>query len=125
MSEVEVKVDVKQKLKEDAVKLLKNRAFQVAVGCLALGFALGRSSVDEVVCDEKVICEDCENDKRTLQTTLNKKDKQCLDEKAKLTIKLTETFERDCVDQLNSAVKDCKFSEKIHCPICVARGVCK
>ena len=125
MSEVDVKADVKQKLKEDAIKLLKNRAFQIAVGCLALGFIFGRVSVDEVVCDEKTICEDHENDKRALKRSLNKKDKQCLDEKAKLTIKLTETFERDCVDQLNNAVKDCKFSERIHCPICVARGVCK
>jgi len=38
---------------------------------------------------------------------------------------LTEDLNQNCAERVSDALIDCKFDEELHCPICMARGICK
>lgn len=90
---------------------------------LALGFLTYKVTADP--CVREVVCKEIINDRDTLSEQLNDARKKCLTEKAALGKSLKDKFINNCNIRVKEAIKNCDFSEKHHCPICKARGVCK
>lgn len=86
-------------------------------------FFIGRSSVEE--CNKEIICKDIISDRDVISSQLSQNRVQCQKEKTQEMKDLTLDLERQCSYRLDKALDDCSFSEDIHCPICVSRGVCK
>ena len=94
-----------------------------AIFSLALGFMTCKVVSDP--CVREVVCKEIIADRDELSLQLSKSRKKCLQEKANLGKSLKDKLVNNCNDRVKNAVKNCDFSEKHHCPICKARGVCK
>tara|TARA_B100000902_G_scaffold387902_1_gene432689 strand:- start:553 stop:909 length:357 start_codon:yes stop_codon:yes gene_type:complete len=90
---------------------------------LALGFMTCK--VITKPCVREVVCKEIISDRDKLSVQLSEARKNCLDEKSELGKALKDKFIENCNLRVKDAVKNCDFSEKHHCPICKARGVCK
>lgn len=111
---------------EDFLKIIKDNTFQKALVVLVISLASffgGRISVP--TCDQKTICKDITEDRDKISLQLSQQYTKCQTEKAKELKNFKEDFELLCADRVNKALEGCEFSEDIHCPICIARGVCK
>ena len=97
----------------------------VALGLVSMlsGFLLCKSVTEP--CIREVVCKEVIEDNKKLSVQLKDERKVCLDEKAELGKSLKDTFVTECNKKVKEALKNCDFSEKHHCPICKARGVCK
>jgi len=94
-----------------------------AILSLVLGFMTCK--VVTKPCIREVVCKEVIADRDKLSVQLSESRKKCLDEKADLGKSLKDKFVKDCNNRVKDAIKNCDFSEKHHCPICKARGVCK
>lgn len=90
---------------------------------LSLGFMICK--VTTKPCVREVVCKEIIADRDKLSVQLSEARKNCLDEKSELGKTLKDKFIESCNFRVKDAVKNCDFSEKHHCPICKARGVCK
>jgi len=94
-----------------------------AILSLAMGFlvckAVTKPCVREIVCKEIIV------DRDKLSDQLNNSRKECLDDKSEFGKSLKVRLTNDCNNRVKDAIKNCDFSEKHHCPICKARGICK
>ena len=90
---------------------------------LSLGFLI--SKVTTKPCVREVVCKEIIADRDKVSLQLSESRKKCLSEKADLGKTLKDKFINDCNDRVQKAIQNCDFSEKHHCPICKARGVCK
>ena len=95
----------------------------VAVLSLVSGFLF--HSVVSDPCVREVVCKDVIEDRNKVSAQLKNERKVCLDEKAELGKSLKDTFVTECNSKIKESLKNCDFSEKHHCPICKARGICK
>lgn len=111
---------------DDFLKIIKDNTFQKVIAALvisAVSFFGGRASVP--VCDQKIVCADILNDRDKISEQLSTQYKNCQTEKAQELKSIKEDLEVLCADRVDKALSGCEFSEDIHCPICIARGVCK
>ena len=116
----------KDKLKDIVSAFKENEAYRIvgaAVLCLVVGLFAGRCSSSD--CVEKVVCEKYIKSRDLLEIQITNKDAAHVDDKKELAKKLRVEHDLKCSERINDAVKNCKFSERLHCPICVARGACK
>jgi len=110
---------------KNILTLIKDNTFQkitAVVFLCSLFFYLGRLSMPE--CRQDVVCHDIIKDRDLLSQQLVKERTSCQKEKVSDLKKLTEKLNTDCAMRVDNAIGHCEFSEDIHCPICVARGVC-
>ena len=111
---------------EDLLKIIKDNTVQkIFVGILigVCAFFAGRATMPK--CDQKTICNVIQKDKDELSKQLKKQKKECQKEKREALEDLADRLENDCIIRIDQAIDHCEFSEQIHCPICVSRGVCK
>ena len=107
-------------------KLAKNQTFQlIFAGILIaiMSFLGGKFSVDVPVKD--VLCKDIIADNKKLSTQVSEERVSCELSKESVFKDMKQDFESLCADRVSTAIDSCDFNEDIHCPICVARGVCK
>ncbi len=91
-------------------------------GALLLGVVLGRFSVPE--CNREVVCKDLLKDNARLSSIIEEKDLRFTQEKSDMASNLRKELNALCDKKISDSLSDCEFSERLHCPICVARGVC-
>lgn len=111
---------------ESVLSIIKDKTFQkastlIVVACCA--FFAGRSSAPE--CVQEIVCADIIRDKNTISEQLETQYTQCQEEKVKELKNITQDLNTECAIRVDSALGSAEFDENIHCPICVARGVCK
>ena len=94
-----------------------------AILSFVIGFVFHKSMTEP--CIRSVVCEEIINDRDTLSAQLDEERQECLDEKKEMGKSLKNKFSKECTKSIEEATKDCEFSEKHHCRICKARGVCK
>jgi len=112
---------------EDLLKIIKDNTVQkIFVGILiaVCAFFAGRATVSNQDCIVKDVCEDIMNDRDQLSFQLSEEKGKCLKEKKKALEELAERLERDCLLRIDESIDHCEFSEDIHCPICISRGLC-
>ena len=111
---------------EDLLNIVKNNTYQkvfLLAFIAGLSFFVGRSSAPK--CEQSVICADIIRDRDELSSQLSSQYKTCQIEKEKEMKSLTEDLNQLCAERVSDALLDCKFAEDLHCPICIARGICK
>ena len=110
---------------EDFLKIIKDSTFQKIFAGLVLAFCAffaGRATIPE--CKQSVICSDIIRDRDLLSDQLVDERNKCQTEKVKSLQELTSELNKVCTLRIDDAIGHCEFSEDLHCPICVARGVC-
>tara|TARA_B100000886_G_C20054386_1_gene339079 strand:- start:33 stop:395 length:363 start_codon:yes stop_codon:yes gene_type:complete len=119
MSEVQEKIQiVREVVQKKPVQITMS-----VIGALLLGVVIGRSSMPE--CKRDVICKDLIKDNGRLSKILVNKDVSCTKEKSKLAMKIKKEMSKTCDSKIEESLKECEFSERLHCPICIAKGACK
>ena len=111
---------------ESVLKLIKDKTFQKASALIIVifcSFFAGRASSPE--CVQEVVCADIIRDKNTISQQLETQYTQCQEEKVKDLKNITQDLNAECAVRVDNALGSAEFDENIHCPICVARGVCK
>lgn len=111
---------------ESVLKLIKDKTFQKASALIVViccAFFAGRASSPE--CVQEIICADIIRDKNTISQQLEKQYTQCQEEKVNELKNITHDLNANCAERVDEALGSAEFDENIHCPICVARGVCK
>jgi hypothetical protein len=71
------------------------------------------------------MCKDLIKDNTRLSSIIIEKDLKFTQEKSTMASSLREEFNSLCDKKISDSLNECEFSERLHCPICVARGVCK
>lgn len=110
---------------EDFLKIIKDNTFQkVFVGFVLIvcAFFAGRATMPE--CKQSVICQDIIKDREILSAQIIQERSTCQEEKITALKDLTDSLNHNCALRVDEAIGHCEFSEDIHCPICIARGVC-
>lgn len=110
---------------EDFLKIIKDSTFQkvfVSLTLIICAFFIGKASVPE--CKQSVVCSDIIKDRDLLSGQLKDERLKCQSEKVDALKSLTSDLNKDCALRVDEAIGHCEFSEDLHCPICVARGVC-
>lgn len=111
---------------KDLLKVIKDKTFQKASAVLliiAASFGVGRLTAPE--CNQAEICGDIIKDRDELSSQLKQQYTKCQDEKVTALKDLRVELNASCAIRVDEALAGCDFSEDIHCPICVARGVCQ
>ena len=109
----------------DILKLIKDKTFQkisIVFVLVLSSFFVGRISVPE--CRQDIVCKDIISDRDTIARQLEQQYIKCQKEKTEELKGLSVELNADCADRVNKALGSAEFDEDIHCPICVARGVC-
>ena len=110
---------------EDFLKIIKDNTFQkvfVGLTLIVCAFFAGKASVPEG--KQSVICADIIEDRDLLSGQLKDERSKCQSEKIDALKSLTSDLNKECALRVDEAIGHCEFSEDLHCPICVARGVC-
>lgn len=110
---------------EDFLKIIKDNTFQkifVGLVLVVCSFFAGKATAPE--CKQSIICSDIIRDRDILSAQLTEERSKCQTEKVKSLQALTSDLNKDCALRIDEAIGHCEFSEDLHCPICVARGVC-
>lgn len=110
---------------DDFLKIIKDNTFQkifIGIVLIVCSFFAGRATMPE--CKQSVICQDIIKDRDLLSAQIIQERSSCQDEKIKSLKDLTDSLNYDCALRVDEAIGHCEFSEDIHCPICIARGVC-
>tara|TARA_B000000557_G_C20803063_1_gene456456 strand:+ start:1716 stop:2075 length:360 start_codon:yes stop_codon:yes gene_type:complete len=111
---------------EDFLKIIKDTTFQRIITSIILivcSFYAGRISIGD--CTQDTICSDIINDKKTLSKQISDERIICQDEKMNALEELHFKLNKECALRVEKSLESCDFDENIHCPICVARGVCR
>ena len=119
MSEVQEKIQI---VKEVVQKKPVQIGFSL-FGALLLGVVIGRFSMPE--CKREVMCKDLIKDNARLSSIIIEKDLRFTQEKSDMATKLRKELNDLCDKKISDSLNECEFSERLHCPICVSRGVCK
>ena len=118
-------MSIEEKLK-DLSKYAQMHIVQLSLSALlsfVCGFALSSSLADP--CVRSIVCEDIIEDRDKLSDQLDNSRQECLDQKADLGKSLKKKFDKSCEERVTEATANCEFSERHHCAICRARGVCR
>lgn len=110
---------------EDFLKIIKDATFQritTAIILIVCSFYAGRISIGD--CTQDNICSDIIEDKKGLVKQISEERISCQDEKMNALEELHFKLNKECALRVEKALESCNFDENIHCPICVARGVC-
>ena len=110
----------------DLLEIAKDNTFQKVFAisfALALSFFAGRATSPK--CEQSIICADIIKDRDEISKQLSEQYKNCQIEKEKEMKLLTEDLNQNCAERVSDALIDCRFDEELHCPICMARGICK
>ena len=94
-----------------------------AIVSFITGFVLHKSMTDP--CIRSIVCEEIIDDRDKLSDQLDQERQSCLDEKKEMGKSIRDKLNKECTKSIEEATKDCEFSERHHCRICKARGVCK
>jgi hypothetical protein len=111
---------------KEVAKYAQNQIVQIVfVGLLisSISFLGGRSSVD--ILPKAVVCHDIIKDNETLSLQLNEERISCEESKTSALKEFQQVLNIQCAERVEKALEGCEFSEDLHCPICIARGVCK
>ncbi len=111
---------------DSVLKIIKDKTFQKIFAGLILiltSFSVGRLTSPQ--CNQIEICGDIIRDRDELSGQLKAQYTKCQDEKVKSLEGLKVELDASCADRVDKALGSAEFDEDIHCPICVARGVCK
>ena len=111
---------------KDLIQFVKDETIQKIFVCILIAvgsFMFGRASVDD--CIKSEVCKDIITDRNKLAQQLIDARIECANEKEALTKRLQESFKKECNKSVDESLKNCEFSPKIHCPICIAKGECK
>ena len=112
---------------EDLLKIIKDSTIQkIFIGILigVCSFFAGRASMTDKDCSVKTLCKVISDDRDRLSLQLEQQRIKCQEEKDKALSDLAEQLESDCIRRIDEAIDHCEFSERIHCPICISRGLC-
>ena len=112
---------------EDLLKIIKDNTVQkIFFGILiaVCAFFAGRATIQQQDCIFKDVCEDVIDDRDELSIQLSKEREKCQKEKKNALEELAKRLEQDCILRIDEAIDHCEFSEDIHCPICISRGLC-
>lgn len=111
---------------EDFLKIIKDNTFQkIFIGIVLVLSSFYAGKISNPECKQSVICKDISDDRDRLSAQLKEQYKVCQKEKALEIKEAVENMKILCADRVDKALEGCEFSEDIHCPICIARGVCK
>lgn len=116
---------IQENIKEIA-KYAQMQTVQLVAACvlsLVVGFSFCKYTSEP--CVTEIVCKEIIEDRDKVSLQLKEERKKCLDEKAELGKSLKGKLIKQCNEKIKEAIKDCDFSEKHHCPICKARGICK
>ena len=108
------------------LKTIKDKTFQKVSAVLLIivtSFGVGRLTAPE--CNQAEICGDIIKDRDELSSQLKQQYTKCQDEKVTALKELRLKLNASCALRVDEALEGCDFSDEIHCPICVARGVCQ
>ena len=111
---------------KDMLKVIKDKTFQKASAALLIivaSFGVGRLTAPG--CNQAEICGDIIKDRDELSSQLEQQYLKCQDEKVDSLKDLRVELNASCAIRVDEALAGCDFSEEIHCPICIARGVCQ
>jgi len=112
---------------EDLLKIIKDSTIQkIFVGILigVCAFFAGRATMADKDCSVTTLCKTISDDKNRLSAQLEQQRIKCQEEKNEALNDLAEQLEADCIRRIDEAIDHCEFSERIHCPICISRGLC-
>ena len=112
---------------EDLLKIIKDNTVQkifFAILIAGCAFFAGRATVSNQECIIDDVCEDIIDDRDELSRQLTEQRAECQKEKKRALEELAERLERECMMRIDEAIDHCEFSEDIHCPICISRGLC-
>ena len=104
----------------------ENESYRLAAASLLfliIGVFIGRCTTED--CIREVVCKEYIRDRDFLQKSLVEKEKKYVDNQKELAKSISDKLKSECQKDIDKALEDCEFSERIHCPICIARGVCK
>tara|TARA_B100001094_G_C18167778_1_gene793186 strand:+ start:921 stop:1277 length:357 start_codon:yes stop_codon:yes gene_type:complete len=111
---------------DNILKLIKDKTFQkisIVFVLVLTSFFIGRVTVSE--CRQDVVCKDIIEDRNIITNQLEQQYVKCQEEKTEELKGLSTELNADCADRVNKALGSAEFDENIHCPICVARGICQ
>lgn len=111
---------------KEVAKYAQNQTIQVIFGGLLIAvasFLSGRATVD--VPPKAIVCQDIIKDNEKLSAQLSEERITCEESKTAALEGLQHVLDIQCAERVEKALEGCEFSEDLHCPICVARGVCK
>lgn len=110
---------------EDILKLIKDKTFQkITGGVIVVLCAFGAGKLSAPQCNQASICGDIIRDRDALSIQLKEQYAACQDEKQVSLQDLRAELDHDCAERVDKALGSAEFDENIHCPICIARGVC-
>ena len=110
---------------DQILKFIKDKTVQLVFGGITIfifSFAGGRLTAPK--CDKSIVCHDIIADNAQLSSQLEASREECFEKTSGSLETLKLEFEAICAQRVSEALSDCSFSENIHCPICIARGVC-
>ena len=110
----------------ELLNVIKDKTFQKATAAILIivaSFGVGRLTAPE--CNQAEICGDIIKDRDELSSQLKQQYEKCQDEKVTALKELRLKLNASCALRVDEALAGCDFSDEIHCPICVARGVCQ
>jgi hypothetical protein len=111
---------------KEVTKYAQNQTVQIIFGSLliaVMSFLGGRSSIN--IPPKSVVCSDIIKDNENLSLQLSEERISCEESKTSALKEFQHILDIQCAERVEKALEGCEFSEDLHCPICVARGVCK
>lgn len=117
---------IKQNSFEKILKYAQMHIVQiVAASIVSLFTGFVTCKITTQPCVREVVCKEIIDDRNKLSEQLSISRQKCIEEKAELGKSLKDKFSIECDSRVKVAIENCDFSEKHHCPICKARGICK